>query len=153
MKFKYFAMAALVFGSLAFISCGDDKKESGDKDQKEDVNSSSEGKEDENSSSEGKEDVNSSYDYKNQKGSMSDDLEEWTTVEQEAEEFCELACEFQSLQERAMNGEDVEAEGLKLGEVIGERSSELQMKYGDYGDASDEDKAVFMEIMENCDCF
>ena len=30
MKFKYFAMAALVFGSLAFVSCGDDKKESGD---------------------------------------------------------------------------------------------------------------------------
>jgi len=30
MKFKYFAMAALVFGSLAFVSCGDDKNESGD---------------------------------------------------------------------------------------------------------------------------
>ena len=133
MKFKYFAMAALVFGSLAFVSCGDDKKESGEKDENEIVNSSS--------------------DNNNQMGSISDDLEEWTTVEQEAEEFCELACEFQSLQERAMNGEDVEAEGLKLGEVIGERSVELQMKYGDYGDASDEDKAVFMEIMENCDCF
>ena len=136
-------MAALVFGSLAFVSCGDDKKESGDNDQNENVNSSSDGNED----------VNSSSDNNNQMGSMSDDLEEWTTVEQEAEEFCELACEIQSLQERAMNGEDVEAEGRKLGEVIEERSAELQMKYGDNGDASDEDKAVFMEIMENCDCF
>ena len=77
---------------------------------------------------------------------------EGTSLESQAKKVCNGICELQSLAEKAMNGEDVDAEMQKLQDEMADLNKELEAKYGPDGDASDEDKEAFMKAMKDCDC-